>query len=142
MISVQAGDFDQGAEYTALANGKHTGAIVTFAGRVRDFGGGNLYLDHYPGMTEKVLAEIVAKAQARWQLQGVRVIHRFGELAPEDQIVFVGVGATHRKDAFAACEFIVDHLKTEAPFWKRESDLWVDAKESDIASTARWHNHD
>lgn len=138
MISIQSDDFDQGVEYAALASGKDTGAVVSFVGRVRDFGDGSLYLDHYPGMTKKVLEKIIAQAHARWQLHKVRIIHRFGELAVEDQIVFVGISASHRKDAFAACEFIMDFLKTEAPFWKKERDLWVDAKDSDTDAALRW----
>ena len=99
-------------------------------------------LEHYPGMTEKALAEIVAEARRRWALLGVRVIHRVGRLLPGERIVFVAVSSSHRHDAFAACEFIMDYLKTQAPFWKREDTAsggrWVDARESDDAALARW----
>jgi molybdopterin synthase catalytic subunit len=99
-------------------------------------------LEHYPGMTDKALADIVAQAQSRWTLLGVRVIHRVGRLLPGERIVFVGVASSHRHDAFAACEFIMDYLKTQAPFWKREETAagarWVDARESDDAAAQRW----
>jgi molybdopterin synthase catalytic subunit len=99
-------------------------------------------LEHYPAMTEKALAEIVAQAKARWQLRRVRVIHRVGRLLPGDRIVFVGVTSSHRGDAFAACEFIMDYLKTRAPFWKKEETAagarWVDARESDDTAASRW----
>lgn len=138
-IQITQQDFDQGAEYCALATGADTGAVVTFVGRVRDFGRERMHLEHYPGMTEAVLSDIITQARQKWSLHRVRVVHRIGELAAGEQIVFVGVGSRHRADAFAACEFIMDFLKTEAPFWKKEGDQWVDAKASDAQAAARWH---
>jgi molybdopterin synthase catalytic subunit len=140
VISIQEADFDQGAEYQALAEGADTGAVVTFVGRVREFGNERMFLEHYAGMTENVLEKIIAQANVRWQLHQTRVIHRVGALAAGDQIVFVGVSSRHRADAFAACEFIMDFLKTEAPFWKKEGVHWVDAKESDNDAAQRWEN--
>ncbi len=151
-IQVQEADFDLAAEYAALrAQAPKIGAIATFTGLVRDFNDGdtqsmervnNLFLEHYPGMTEKVLADIVEQACSRWALNGVRLIHRVGPLYPADQIVFVGVSSTHRGDAFAACEFLMDFLKTRAPFWKKEQtpagDRWVDARDSDSQAAERW----
>lgn len=139
-IHIQTKDFDQGAEYRELAQGADAGAVVTFVGRVRDFAGSDqsLWLEHYPGMTEKILAELVERTRNNWPLIRVTVIHRTGHLAPGDQIVFVGVSSTHRKAAFAACEFLMDFLKTEAPFWKREGDHWVEAKDSDQAAADAW----
>lgn len=140
MISIQTQDFDQHAEYLSLAQRPDTGAIVTFVGRVRDLDSSakGLLLEHYAGMTEKVLVNIVTQARQRWELHDVRIIHRIGELAVNDQIVFVGVSAQHRKAAFAACEFIMDFLKTQAPFWKKEGDTWVAAKESDTDAADQW----
>ena len=120
--------------------------LATFLGLVRAANDGSdvsaMTLEHYPGMTEKALEAIVEDAAARWPLLGVRVIHRFGRLVPGDRIVFVGVAATHRGEAFAACEFIMDYLKTRAPFWKKEDTpeggRWVDARESDDGAAARW----
>lgn len=146
-IQVQNADFSLDEQYAALRkDGPKIGAIVTFSGLMRDFNDGDdvsvLELEHYPGMTEKVLADIIEQARARWQLEGVRVIHRIGEMAPNDQIVFVGVSSAHRVDAFAACEFIMDFLKTRAPFWKKEKTAegqrWVDAKDSDSSAADRW----
>lgn len=140
-IRIQTNDFDQGAEYRRLAQGCDAGAVVTFVGRVRDFSGGadeTLWLEHYAGMTEKVLQELVSQAQQRWDLLDVTVIHRIGQLQPGDQIVLVGVSASHRKAAFAACEYLMDFLKTEAPFWKREGATWVEAKASDQAAADAW----
>ena len=142
-VSVQEADFDVGAEIEALgAATDNAGAVASFVGLVR---GGEILamtLEHYPGMTEKALAEIVVEARRRWQLLGVRVIHRVGRLSPGERIVFVAVSSSHRHDAFAACEFIMDYLKTQAPFWKREDTVaggrWVDARESDDAALARW----
>jgi molybdopterin synthase catalytic subunit len=142
-VSVQEADFDVGAEIEALgARTDNAGAVASFVGLVR---GGEILamtLEHYPGMTEKALAEIVVEARRRWQLLGVRVIHRVGRLSPGERIVFVAVSSSHRHDAFAACEFIMDYLKTQAPFWKREDTVaggrWVDARESDDAALARW----
>ncbi len=142
-VSVQEADFDVGAEVAALSAGDpEAGAVASFVGLVR---GGEVHamtLEYYPGMTEDALAEIVAQAKARWQLRRVRVIHRVGRLLPLDRIVFVGVASSHRHDAFAACEFIMDYLKTRAPFWKKEEtsagSRWVDARESDGLAAARW----
>lgn len=142
-ISVQEADFDTGAEIEALTAGTdNAGAVASFVGLVR---GGDIQvmtLEHYPGMTEKALTDIVEQAHRRWQLLGVRVIHRVGRLLPGERIVFVAVSSSHRHDAFAACQFIMDYLKTQAPFWKREETAaggrWVDARESDDAAIERW----
>ena len=147
MISIQTDDFDAGAEYEALrGTGPGTGAIVTFSGLVRDSGDlsgvTGLFLEHYPGMTEQVIQGLIDEAGRRWDVQRARVIHRIGRLALADQIVFVGVCSAHRGDAFAACEFIMDALKTSAPFWKkeitREGEHWVEQKESDVARSQGW----
>ncbi|MBV1841821.1 molybdopterin synthase catalytic subunit MoaE [Photobacterium ganghwense] len=146
MISVQFEDFSVAEEYAQLAEGTDAGAVVTFIGKVRDFNQGDsvtgLSLEHYPGMTEKSLAEIVDKARTRWPLLKVRVIHRVGDLNLGDQIVFVGVTSAHRGAAFEACEFIMDYLKTQAPFWKKEqtqeASRWVDARETDTNAAKRW----
>ncbi|WP_303293120.1 molybdenum cofactor biosynthesis protein MoaE [Marinobacter sp. ST-43] len=147
MISIQTDDFDAGAEYEALrGTGPGTGAIVTFSGLVRDSGDlsgvTGLFLEHYPGMTEQVIQGLIDEAGRRWDVQRARVIHRIGRLALADQIVFVGVCSAHRGDAFAACEFIMDALKTSAPFWKkeitREGEHWVEQKESDVARSRNW----
>ncbi|HIF9504889.1 TPA: molybdopterin synthase catalytic subunit MoaE [Photobacterium damselae] len=148
MISVQFEDFSVADEYEKLAQGTEVGAVVTFIGKVRDFNQGDsvtgLSLEHYPGMTEKALSEIVEQARARWPLLQVRVIHRVGDLDLGDQIVFVGVSSAHRGASFEACEFIMDYLKTRAPFWKKEQtpeeNRWVDARESDTSAADRWHN--
>ncbi|MGE5466735.1 MAG: molybdopterin synthase catalytic subunit MoaE [Ignavibacteria bacterium] len=142
-VSVQEADFDCGAEIAALGEGDDgAGAVASFVGLVRGEGILAMTLEHYPAMTEKALADIVAQAQQRWDLRRVRVIHRVGRLLPGDRIVFVGVSSSHRGDAFAACEFIMDYLKTRAPFWKkeetREGGRWVDARESDDAAASRW----
>lgn len=146
-ISIQAADFDLAAELSNLRTGRaQVGALVSFVGLVRDFSDGdkieNIYLEHYPGMSEKALEQIVDEANRRWQLLGVRIIHRVGELHPSDQIVLVATASSHRADAFAACEFIIDYLKTSAPFWKREQTeqgaKWLDTKESDLQRSARW----
>lgn len=146
-ISVQAEDFDPGRETDALAEGRRdVGAIATFTGLVRDANDGSgvaaMTLEHYPGMTEAALAEIVTEAEGRWPLLAVRVIHRYGRLEPGDRIVFVGVASAHRGAAFAACEFIMDYLKTRAPFWKKEDTpeggRWVDGRETDDHAAARW----
>ena len=146
MISVQFDDFSVADEYAALSQGTEAGAVVTFIGKVRDFNQGDsvtgLSLEHYPGMTEKSLAAIVDEAKTRWPLLKVRVIHRVGDLALGDQIVFVGVTSAHRGAAFQACEFIMDYLKTRAPFWKKEQtpeeSRWVDARETDTSAADRW----
>lgn len=146
-VRVQEADFDVGAETAALrADDARIGAVASFIGLVRDRNDGSgvseMALEHYPGMTEKALENIVAEARGRWKLYGATVIHRVGVLKPTDQIVFVAVSSAHRGEAFAACEFIMDYLKTRAPFWKREvtpeGARWVDARESDDSSAARW----
>lgn len=146
-VSIQQADFDPGAEIAALsANDAEAGALASFVGLVRrdqhDGDVAAMTLEHYPGMTEAALAEIVAQARARWQIRRVRVIHRIGRLLPNERIVFVGVTSGHRHDAFAACEFIMDYLKTRAPFWKKEETpsgaRWVDAREADDSAAARW----
>jgi molybdopterin synthase catalytic subunit len=142
-VSVQEADFDVGAETAALsADDVGAGAVASFVGLVRGEGIRAMTLEHYPAMTEKALVEIVEQARSRWDLRRVRVIHRVGRLLPGDRIVFVGVSSSHRGDAFAACEFIMDYLKTRAPFWKKEETAegarWVDARESDDSAAARW----
>ena len=146
-IRVQEADFDVGAELAALRAGDtRIGALASFIGLVRDVSHGTgvseMTLEHYPGMTENALAAIVDEAKSRWDLYGALVIHRVGRLQPCDQIVLVAVTSAHRGDAFAACEFIMDYLKTRAPFWKREETAdgarWVDARDSDDTAAARW----
>ena len=145
-VSVQHEDFDAGAELAALRRDPSVGAIASFIGSVRDINAGDgvasLTLEHYPGMTEKALADIVDQACARWPLLGALVIHRVGPLLPLEQIVLVACGAAHRGVAFAACEFIIDYLKTDAPFWKKEQTpegaRWVDARDSDDSAKAKW----
>jgi len=146
-VRVQEADFDLGAELAALrANDPRVGALASFLGLVRDINDGTsvseMTLEHYPGMTEKALEAIVAEAKGRWDLYDVLVIHRVGPLKPCDQIVLVGVTSAHRGEAFAACEFVMDYLKTRAPFWKREATPegahWVDARETDDSAAARW----
>jgi molybdopterin synthase catalytic subunit len=146
-VRVQEADFDVGAELAALRAGDaRVGALCSFLGLVRDINDGasvsGMTLEHYPGMTEKALAAIVAEARARWDIYDALVIHRVGPLQPCDQIVLVGVTSAHRGAAFAACEFIMDYLKTQAPFWKRETTpdggRWVDARETDDSAAARW----
>jgi molybdopterin synthase catalytic subunit len=146
-IRVQEADFDVGAELTALrASDARVGALASFLGLVRDLNDGArvsaMTLEHYPGMTEKALEEIVAEAKKRWDIYDTLVIHRVGPLKPCDQIVLVAVTSAHRGEAFAACEFIMDYLKTKAPFWKKEATpdggRWVDARETDDSSAARW----
>ena len=147
LISVQNDDFDIVHEYQMMRDeNQQDGAIVFFSGLVRDFNQGNevtgLFLEHYPGMTEKSLEEICNDAKARWPLGKVRVIHRVGALNLGDQIVFVGVSSAHRKAAFDACEFIMDFLKTRAPFWKKEKlvddERWIEARDSDDEAANRW----
>lgn len=146
-ISIQVEDFNLGDEVALLEENNATdGAVVTFTGRVRDNNNGmdvnSLILEHYPGMTEKSLSKIISTAKKRWHIGRVKVIHRVGSLAIGDQIVFVGVTSKHRKDAFAANEFIMDYLKVEAPFWKKENtsagENWLDAKASDKNKAATW----
>ena len=146
-VRVQAGDFDLSSEVARLREGDaRVGAVVSFVGTVRDLNEGaqvaELELEHYPGMTEKSLEDIVAQARERWPLYGALVIHRIGPMKPLDQIVLVACTAAHRGEAFAACEFIMDYLKTDAPFWKKEQTpegaRWVDARSSDDSAKARW----
>jgi molybdopterin synthase catalytic subunit len=150
IVKVQQQDFDLGQEVAALRAGQlEVGAVACFIGTVRDLNGGagvhTLTLEHYPGMTEKALHEICAQAAARWSLIATLVIHRFGALKPLDQIVLVAVTAAHRGEAFAACEFIMDFLKTQAPFWKKEETpegaRWVEARSSDDEALRRWSKH-
>ena len=147
-IRIQESDFDLSAEIAALRKGDpRVGAVVSFLGTVRDMNDGSqvkgMTLEHYPGMTEKALQEILDQAKARWDIYQTLVIHRVGPLLPEDQIVLVAVTSAHRGEAFAACEFIMDYLKTAAPFWKKEDTSegarWVDARVTDEAAMARWN---
>jgi molybdopterin synthase catalytic subunit len=141
-ISIQESDFDLASEIAAL-NADGTGAIATFTGLVRpDDNLTSLTLEHYPQMTEREIARIADDAQTRWPLLAVTIVHRIGRLTPGDNIVFVGVAAAHRSAAFAACEFLMDYLKTNAPFWKQEErggvSSWVEAKSSDDRAAERW----
>jgi len=143
-VRVQEADFDVSAEIDALTAGNtEIGAVTTFTGLVRGAGISEMVLEHYPGMTEKALAEIEAEALERWPLQGVTIIHRVGPLAPGARIVFVATASRHRAAAFEAAEYLMDFLKTRAPFWKKETtsegDRWVDARETDDKATARWN---
>ena len=146
-IRVQREDFDAGAEAAALARGrKDVGAIVTFVGYCRDDSGqlAALELEHYPGMAEEEMARVVREAESQWPLIAVTAIHRYGRIAPGEQIVLVAVASAHRREAFAAAEMLMDFLKTRAPFWKRAVladgvvEGWVEAKEGDDAAAARW----
>jgi molybdopterin synthase catalytic subunit len=146
-IRIQNEDFDLGAEVARLrANQPQVGALVAFIGTVRDMNEGDriagMELEHYPGMTEKSLQVIVGQARVRWDIIDVLVIHRVGPLKPQDQIVLVAVTSKHRGEAFAACEFIMDYLKTQAPFWKKEQTpqgaRWVDARVADDEALAKW----
>ena len=146
-VRVQTEDFDVGQELTSMRlSGQSVGAVVSFIGQVRDLNDGNeiqtLTLEHYPGMTEKALEAIENEAKARWNVLESRIIHRVGTLKPQDQIVLVAVSSAHRGDAFSACEFIMDFLKSQAPFWKKEAtnqgERWVEAKLSDDAAQSRW----
>lgn len=146
-VRVQREDFDTAAELENLSRGNpRIGAVVTFTGLVRDFAEGEtvrrMTLEHYPGMTEKQLNAIVREAETRWPLDGCLVIHRYGPLGPGDRIVLVITASAHREAAFEACAFLVDWLKTKAPFWKLEEQesgrRWVEAKDSDDAAAARW----
>jgi molybdopterin synthase catalytic subunit len=146
-VRIQREDFDIAREIAALRGADaRVGAVAAFVGLVRDVNDAaavsTLTLEHYPGMTEKALAEIVAEARSRWSVHDVLVIHRVGELKPTDQIVLVVVAGAHRGEAFAACEFIMDYLKTRAPFWKKErtpdGERWVEARASDDEKAARW----
>jgi molybdopterin synthase catalytic subunit len=146
-VRIQTTDFDVGAEIAALRRGNpKVGAVASFVGVVRDVNEGDavagMTLEHYPGMTEKSIGEIIDQAKGRWQVLDALVIHRIGTLKPTDQIVLVVVTSAHRGDAFAACEFIMDYLKTRAPFWKKEQAgqraRWVEAREADDLAAERW----
>ncbi|WP_042298891.1 molybdopterin synthase catalytic subunit MoaE [Paraburkholderia kururiensis] len=146
-VRVQTEDFDLSAEVAALrAQNPRIGAVACFVGTVRDLNEGSgveaMELEHYPGMTEKALVDIVDAARGRWPGVDVLIVHRVGKLYPLDQIVLVATTSAHRGDAFASCEFVMDYLKTQAPFWKKErtaaGERWVDARESDDAALARW----
>jgi molybdopterin synthase catalytic subunit len=146
-VRVQKEDFDLGAEVARLRAGDpRIGAVVSFIGTVRDMNEGasvaELELEHYPEMTERSLQDIVEQARARWPLYGALVVHRVGPMQPMEQIVLVAVSSAHRGEAFTACEFIMDYLKTEAPFWKKEQTpegaRWVDARTSDDKAKAKW----
>lgn len=146
-ISVQQEPFDITAVQEEMrAENPAIGALVSFIGQMRDINEGDqvstMTLEHYPGMTEKALEAIVKEAEERWELMGVRVIHRVGELRPHDPIVLVAVTSAHRGEAFQACEFIIDYLKTRAPFWKKEvtpeGERWVDARHTDNEAEERW----
>ena len=148
-VRVQEADFDLNAELTALRAGDpRIGALASFVGLVRDINDGagvwEMTLEHYPGMTEKALEAIVDEAKARWDIYGALVIHRVGPLRPCDQIVLVAVTSAHRGEAFAACEFIMDYLKTRAPIWKKEIGAadarWVESRDSDAQAAARWRD--
>ncbi len=147
MIKVQREDFDIGAEIATLTEGNtKVGGLAMFVGLVRDLAPQGkisaMTLEHYPGMTEKRLAEIEAEARARWPLDGVLIVHRYGKLEPGDRIVLVAATSAHRQAALDACAFLIDWLKTKAPFWKLEESAagaeWVDARESDNHATAKW----
>jgi len=153
VISIQTADFDIAQLYKALRDeASNAGGIACFTGLVREFyepeqkgkapAVNSLFLEHYPGMTEQALSDIVAQAQQRWDVLSYQVVHRVGELLAGEQIVFVGVASTHRGDAFAAAEFIMDFLKTRAPFWKKqhsgETSEWIESRASDELARARW----
>jgi molybdopterin synthase catalytic subunit len=146
-VRVQTEDFDVGAEIARLRAGNpRVGAVAAFIGTVRDLNDGQgvatLTLEHYPGMTEKSLQTICDQARERWRLEDLLIVHRVGPLAPTDQIVLVAVTSAHRGEAFAACEFVMDYLKTRAPFWKKEAtpqgERWVEARDSDEQAARRW----
>ena len=146
VIRVQTQDFDVAAEYARLVGDATIGAVVMFIGRVRDLNPQPeliaLELEHYPKMTERALAQIVAEARQRWPLDAVTLIHRVGPMAPSEQIVLVLTASAHRHDAYAANAYVMDYLKTAAPFWKKEvtaaASVWVDARESDQTAMQRW----
>ena len=146
-ISIQTADFDAAAESALLSAGRaDIGALVSFIGLCRDEGGtlAALELEHYPGMAEDELERLVGEAQQRWDLKGITIIHRYGQIAPGEQIVLVIAASSHRHDAFAAADFLMDYLKSRAPFWKKDhrkdgtSGDWVEAKDADEASLKRW----
>jgi len=147
-VRIQTKDFDAGAEIAALRrDNPKIGAVASFIGLCRDVNDGDVVtkmtLEHYPGMTEKALEKIVVEAKARWDVMEVLVVHRVGELKPSDQIVLVVAAGAHRGEAFSACEFIMDYLKTRAPFWKKEETpqgaRWVEARASDDEAAGRWN---
>ena len=147
-VRVHEADFDVGAEISQLRKAEQNiGAVVSFVGQVRDMNEGDsisqMTLEHYPGMTEKALEAIATQAKQRWDIVDVLIIHRIGQLKPQDQIVLVAVSSAHRGEAFKACEFVMDFLKTEAPFWKKEvmtsgESRWVEAKHTDDDAKERW----
>ena len=146
-VRVQTEDFDVGAEIARVRQGDPgIGAVATFLGVVRDMNEGDrvsgMTLEHYPGMTERALEDIIREARGRWNVSDILIVHRVGPLRPLDQIVLVVVTSAHRGEAFAACEFVMDYLKTRAPFWKKESTAeggrWVEARESDDVAAQRW----
>jgi molybdopterin synthase catalytic subunit len=146
-VTVQVEDFDLGAEVAAMRAGDAAiGAVASFIGTVRDrndgLGVSSMELEHYPGMTERAIESMIDEAMRRFEIRGARVIHRVGVLQPMDQIMMVAVSSAHRGEAFKACEFLMDYLKTQAPFWKKEQTpegaRWVDARSSDDAAVARW----
>lgn len=149
LIRIQSTPFDPAAEQDALRRGQpQVGALVAFVGLMRDLNEEvtvkAMTLEHYPGMTERALADIAAEAERRWPLEGVLIVHRVGRIEPEEPIVLVAVTSRHRGDAFRACELIIDFLKTEAPFWKKEQtetgERWVEARERDTAAQSRWQS--
>jgi len=149
MIRVQQEDFDLAGELKSMTGGNHAiGGLCSFVGLVRDMAGADkisaMTLEHYPGMTEKALREIEAEAHDRWSLDATLVIHRYGRLEPGDQIVLVAAASAHREAAFEACHFLIDWLKTKAPFWKledtKDGGKWVDARDADDAAALRWNN--
>lgn len=146
-VTIQSADFDLGAEVAALRkDDAQVGAVAAFIGTVRDRNDGAavsaMELEHYPGMTERAIEAMVDEAERRFRIRGARIVHRIGLLAPRDQIVLVAVTSAHRHEAFQACEFLMDYLKTQAPFWKKETTpdgaRWVDARQADDAALARW----
>jgi len=146
-VRVQTEPFDIAAEQEDLWHGRpQVGALVSFVGLMRDMSQGDrvsrMMLEHYPGMTEKALIAIAEEAGRRWDLQGIRVLHRVGKLRPQDPIVLVAVTSVHRAEAFRACEFLIDYLKTRAPFWKKEltdqGEHWLDSRTTDAAAARRW----
>ena len=152
VVKVQSENFDVGAELSALTTGNTAiGGMTSFVGLVRDLGGEDalkaMTLEHYPGMTEKMLREIEAEANDRWPLEASLIVHRYGRLEPGDQIVLVATASPHRQAAFDACAFLIDWLKTKAPFWKledtqNEGTRWVEAKDTDYRAAERWEQKD
>ena len=149
MVTIQTEDFDPGTLIQTLEQGRPAiGAVCTFTGLARDYGDQTgiqrLVLEHYPGMTESAIESIIEEARNRWPLQAVTVVHRVGSLAPGERIVFVGTTSAHRKAAFEACQFVMDYLKTQAPFWKKEvtdeGEHWVEQKASDRAAARQWQS--